>query len=296
VSPKAPLTPFVLVTLTRPDGQRRDWTHLARPDEFAAAEHTCDVTIGENTFRRVAEGYQIRVQIDDLSATFTLRAEVPPWRPETGHAFFGEREEHYIAWLPVVARGAVEAVLSLGGGVERLTGTGYHDHNWGNVAPRKVLDHWYWGRARIGDYTAVTLMFVAHATYGKAVLPAVMIAEHGDIVASAVGRRRVAFAGTDVVPHGETGVPVQRCLEYRVHEADSSFTVTFVHERDVSTLDFGAAGAYLRFMGDVAIEHRRGAETTTASGRTLWELLYFGDRRALDPPLPHPTVLIGHQA
>jgi hypothetical protein len=167
VSPKAPLTPFVLMTVTKPDGTRTDLTHIADPAQFAAATECCDVTIGRNTFRADGGGYVIHVEFDDVVADFTLRPEIPAWRPETGHVFFGEREEHYIAWLPVAARGAVDAVITIDGRIEELSGTGYHDHNWGNIAPRKILDHWYWGRARVGDYTVVSLMFVSHNVYGK---------------------------------------------------------------------------------------------------------------------------------
>jgi predicted secreted hydrolase len=295
VSPNSPLTPFVLVTRTAPDGTRVDRTYTADPAQFVAANHDCDVTIGPNTFRRDADGYAIHVEIDNMVADFTLRAEVPPWRPETGHAFFGAHEEHYIAWLPIVSRGVVKAALTVDGRTERRSGTGYHDHNWGNVAPRKVLDHWYWGRACVGDYTVVTLMFVSHRKYDKAPLPAVMVARDGAILASAVGAERVAFAGSDVVNHTETGVPVARQLEYEIAHADARFRVKFDHRHDVFTLDFGATGAYLRFTGDVTIEHRSADGVATASGETLWELLYFGDRTG--PPSANPrTAFIGHQA
>src|SRR5262245_27437064 len=50
VSPRSPLTPFVLVTLTDRDGMRTDWQHTADPAEFLASPHGCDVTIGRNTF------------------------------------------------------------------------------------------------------------------------------------------------------------------------------------------------------------------------------------------------------
>jgi hypothetical protein len=295
-SPKAPLTPFVLVTRTSSGGDRTDWTLLGTADDFAAAEHDCDVTIGMNTFRRDEHGYHIHVEIDDLAADFTLRAEVPPWRPETGHAFFGEAEEHYIAWLPAVARGVVDAVVTIAGRSERRHGAGYHDHNWGNVAPRKVLDHWYWGRARIGDYTVVTLMFISHARFDKTPLPAVMVARDGVVLASKVGAEQIAFTGGDVVEHAETHVPVDRRLEYRVDDGDASFVVTFSHRRDVSTLDFGAAGAYLRFIGDVAVEHRIGGDVSRASGQTLWELLYFGKREGAEHSPAQQNMLIGHQA
>ena len=295
VSPNAPLTPFVLFTLTDKDGTRTDRTYLGDPVQFAASESDCDVTIGRNTFRRGAEGYAIHVEIGHLVGDFRLRPEVPPWRPETGHVFFGEREEHYIAWLPVVARGVAEAVITIDGKTERLHGTGYHDHNWGNIAPRKVLDHWYWGRARIGDYTVVTLNFVSHDKYDNARLPALMVAKDGQIIASVVGAERIAFTGGDIVSHSETAVPVARRLEYRVDDGDAEFLVMFEHRRDAFTLDFGAAGAYLRFTGDVTLEHRSVDQATTASGQTLWELLYLGDR-----PVPDAAttgeVLIGRQA
>jgi hypothetical protein len=295
VSPRAPLTPFVLFTLTDRDGTRTDRTHVGEAAEFSAAETDCDVTIGRNTFCRDADGYAIHVEIDDLVGDFTLRAEVLPWRPETGHVFFGEREEHYIAWLPVVTRGVAEAVITIGGHTQRRSGAGYHDHNWGNIAPRRVLDHWYWGRARIGDYTVVTLNFVSHDKYDNARLPALMVAKGGQIIASAVGADRVAFTGGDIVRHSETAVPVAKYLEYRIAEGDTEFRVTFEHRRDAYTLDLGAAGAYLRFTGDVTLEHGSGGEVLTASGQTLWELLYFGDRPEADAATPR-EALIGHQA
>ena len=295
VSPNTTLTPFVLVTRTAPDGTRVDRTYTADSAQFVAATHNCDVTIGPNTFCRDGDGFTIHVEIDDMVADFTLRPEVPPWRPETGHAFFGAEEEHFIAWLPVVSRGAVDAVLTVDGRAERRTGTGYHDHNWGNIAPHKVLDHWYWGRARVGDYTVVTLMFESRRKYGNAPLPAVMVAKDGAIVASAVGAERVAFAGSDVVHHAETGVPVARRLEYEIAHEEARFRVRFDHRRDVFTLDFGSAGAYLRFTGDVSIEHHTAAGVSTASGKTLWELLYFGERTDTASPI-NRDALIGHQA
>jgi hypothetical protein len=299
LSPRAPLTPFVLFTRTAPDGSRTERTYLGDPAEFTASEHGCDVTIGPNTFRGDRNGYAVHVEIEDLVADFALSAEVPPWRPETGHVFFGEQEERYIAWLPVVARGAVDAVLTVDGQRETRSGTGYHDHNWGNVAPRKVLDHWYWGRARVGDYTVVTLMFVSGADYAYVPLPAFMVAKDGRIIASAVGSDQISFAGSDAVAHPETGVPVHQRLEYRVVAGAQAFGVTFEHPRNVHTLDLGAAGAYLRFIGDVTVEHDDGSGASTQTGRTLWELLYFGDRTETGATVVTAAgqqPLIGHQA
>lgn len=298
VSPKTPLTPFVLMTTTSSAGERRDLTLIADPGEFSASLDDCDVRIGANHFRRTASGYAIHVEIEGTTADFTLHPEVPPWRPATGHVFFGAEEQHYIAWLPMAARGEVQATISVDGHVRRLTGTGYHDHNWGNVAPRKVLDHWYWGRARVGEYTVVTLMFVSHNDFHRVPLPAVLVARGEQIVVSAVGADAVRFSGTDVDTHAGTGIPVAHRLEYQVTTGEHKFTITFCQQREVSTLDFGAAGAYLRFVGDVTVEHRHGGSVDTATDKALWELLYFGTRAAtpeVTAALP-AEMAIGHQA
>ncbi|WP_432589490.1 hydroxyneurosporene dehydrogenase [Streptomyces sp. HD1123-B1] len=300
VSPKAPLTPFVLLTLTRPDGSRTDRTYLGEPSDFTASAEGCDVVIGPQVFRGGPDGYTVHVEIEDTVVDLALAAEVPPWRPETGHVFFGEDEERYIAWLPVVARGHVEATVTIDGVTSRLTGSGYHDHNWGNIAPRKVLDHWYWGRARLGDHTVVTLMFVSHERYGKAVLPAVLVAESGRVITSAVGADAVGFAKDEVFVHPDSGVEVAGRLTYRVGEGSSTYTITFDRDKDAFLLDFGTAGAYHRFIGDVALRHELSdghGPSATVRGRTLWELLHFAGKAAgTDGGSGAGIPAIGHQA
>lgn len=296
VSPKTSLTPFVLVTLTDADGKRTDRTYLGKPEEFRAATDRCAVDIGPNIFRRDDNGYAVHIEIDDLVADLSLRAQVPPWRPETGHIFFGPHDEHYIAWLPVVARGALNATITIADRSQRLTGAGYHDHNWGNIAPRKVLDHWYWGRAQVGEYTVVSLMFVSDEKYGSVELPAFMVAKGGEILVSAVGAEHISLTRSDHVEHAETGVPFARRLVYRVGHGDDAFRVTFQHQRDSFALDLGEAGAYLRFLGDVTVEHGGGDEADAVTGQTLWELLYFGTRGSCSPERGSAKSLIGHQA
>ena len=53
--------------------------------------------------------------IEDVLADLTLTGMVPAWRPETGYLFFGERDEHYFAWLPAVPQGKVEATITIAG-------------------------------------------------------------------------------------------------------------------------------------------------------------------------------------
>jgi hypothetical protein len=121
-----------------------------------------------------------------------------------------------------------------------------------------------------------------------------MVAKDGVILASAVGADSVTFSGTDLVAHTPTAVPVARRLEYGLRQGQDAFRLIFEHRRDAFTLDLGEPGAYLRFTGDVTIEHRSGSDLVTASAQSLWELLYFGKRA--QPSRSSGQVVIGHQA
>jgi hypothetical protein len=53
----------------------------------------------------------------------------------------------------------------------QVTGSGYHDHNWGNVAPANLFDNWWWGRGRIGGYTIVAADIHGNAAVGGTRIP-----------------------------------------------------------------------------------------------------------------------------
>jgi hypothetical protein len=167
--------------------------------------------------------------------------------------------------------------MSLGGVTRELSGVGYHDHNWGNIALRKLVDHWYWGRAHIGDYTAVTLMAYANETYGKVASPAFMLAKGNEIVVSNAEHVRFSEAEPGVVAH--TGVPMANRLCYEYEHGSDHYKLTYVRRADNYTLDFGPVGAYQRFVGDVVLDRRvDGRALPTLHADALWELLYFGPR------------------
>ena len=281
MSPSTPLTPFVWVTLDRPDGSQLQRTAVLDASAFRASEDRCDVEAGPNTFRVDGEECRVHIEVDDLVADVVLRAEVPPWRPGTGLVLFGDDEAHHIAWLPAMSRASSEVTLTIGGTTERLHGAGYHDHNWGNIAPRKVLDHWYWGRARLGEYTLVTLLFVCAAAHDRQPVPVVMLAKDGAVVVNALGPDLVVFAEDEHRPTPTTGVPVARVLTYGVEVDGTTYSITFEHERDGFFLDFGDKGAYHRLLGEVHLEIRTDDDVEHRAGTTMWELLYFGDRSEL---------------
>lgn len=277
VSPRRPLTPFVSLSIERPQGVRIRRTATLSAGDFAAAKDRCDVRIGKNTCQGDLRRYDIHVEIDDICVDASMTTQVPAWRPATGHVFFGAQEAEYVAWLPAVPRGSVSARLSMGGRSERLIGVGYHDHNWGNTALRKLVDHWYWGRAQVNDYTVVALMFCSHANYGKRSGATFMVAKGREIIASSVDSDGFSAEDPDVIE--ATGAPVHNRVHFAFEHTSSAYRVTFARQSDFLTLDFGDAGAYHRFLGEVTIERREGRGGVEAErAEAFWELLYFGQR------------------
>lgn len=275
-APKTKLTPFISITIDRPDGTNVTRTLTAPREEFAASTDRCDVRIGPNTFSRDLKTYEVHVEIEDLVADLVLVGTVPSWRPATGHLYCDER---YVAWLPTVPRGKLSGTLKIAGASREITGVGYHDHNWGTAPLSKLIDHWYWGRARIGDYTVLSLNFISHPDFGRTHHPALMIAKGDTIVVE--DHAGIAFQTTDVRTHPETDVPVANTLRYRHQRGAETYTVQFDWRRDVYTLDFGRAGAYHRFLGMVTLDHvNNGALLDKVTDDVMWELLYFGPREA----------------
>ena len=295
VSPREPLTPYVGMTLDRADGTNVARAYMGDPNDFSASRECCDVRIGPNRFSGELRRYEIHLELEGVEADLVLESEVPAWRPATGHVFVDD--DHWIAWLPSVPRGRVSGNLTIGGEPEAVDGgVGYHDHNWGNISLRKAVDHWYWGRARVGDYAVLTLNYVSHKDHGGNVHPAFMVAKDGRILAS--GEQDVEFSATDVQPNPHTGVPVADRVAYRYRDGACEYAVVFSRRQNVFHLDFGGGAAYHRFTGDVRLEHRVAGELVDAAeADALWELLWFGDRTAqgTEPRAEEPAGLV-HRA
>ncbi|KAJ3316346.1 hypothetical protein HDU93_004451 [Gonapodya sp. JEL0774] len=85
----------------------------------------------------------------------TLKANLPSWRPATGYMGLVVGGPTF-SWFVAVPEGDVTGTYTLPGGVtKQFTGTGYHDHNWGNVNMAVLLEHWWWGRGKAGGKVVI---------------------------------------------------------------------------------------------------------------------------------------------
>ncbi|MDR1250284.1 MAG: hypothetical protein LBK63_13410 [Treponema sp.] len=291
MSPQTAPDPQVTFRLNTPG--EVEYSGVYRPakgETFSASKEFCDVRMGHCYSRGNLREYEIYYRDKTTEAKVTLQSNVPPWRPETGYIFFGENDERYFAWLPSVPEGQVTAEITRNGTTVRKSGTGYHDHNWGNINMRKVMHRWYWGRARAGDYRVITSYIWAEKKYGYNEFPIFMIAKENRILADDGAKLRFIQEGQFI--EKETGKPVHDILVYDYHNGGDHYRVSY--RRGESILNFpmvndihgvlrflarlsGFDGAYHRFTGDVAVERLvEGKAVEKFESPALWELMYFG--------------------
>lgn len=201
-----PLKPTVLLTLNCPNGGRVSRSAFFSAGQFSAARETCDVVIGPNRAQGDLHAYQLHVEMEADPAThagsitldLAFTGLVPPWRPGAGKSCFGDLD-HYFAWLPAIPYGRVEGTIACDGKAHQVSGVGYHDHNWGNIGLNEVMDHWYWGRAQIGDYTLIYVEQIGALEYGYTQMPVFMLAK-GDQVLTGDGSK-LTMKTADFVAH-----------------------------------------------------------------------------------------------
>lgn len=285
-----PLAPMIRIDLDLPDGTRYDKLGKWKPEEFAASRDRCDVHIGRNSFSGDLHSYTITAEIEDVTVNVILSGEVPSWRPRTGHIYFGPHDEHEFAWLPAVPKGKVQATYSVGGSTHTASGDGYHDHNWGNAPMTSLINHWYWARGQAGPYTTIASHITAEARYGHSEIPIFMLASGAEIIAD--DSSRVVFEELGTYTDVATRKPVANFTRYTYTDGDERYIVSFTRYRDLAANRFvdqlhgpekvaarlaGFDGAYLRFAGELRIEHwRSGAIVDSYADSALWELMYPG--------------------
>jgi hypothetical protein len=288
-----PLAPVIRIDLDLPDGTSHNKVVEFKPDEFSASAERCDVRIAGNSFSGDLHTYKIAAKIDDIAVEVSLTGEVQPWRPGTGHMYFGAEDEHEFDWLPAVPQGKVDVTYSVAGRASYASGVGYHDHNWGNAPMDSLVNHWYWGRGQAGPYTTIASYITADQKYGDAELPIFLLAKDGNVVADDASKVSFEVLGTytDVT----TGKPVANVTRYTYTDGDDSYVVTFTRHRDLSVSklvnELGGFkkvaaklvrfdGAYLRFTGELRVEHRHaGTIVDSYTDSAIWELMYLGKTR-----------------
>ena len=288
-----PIKPIVTTELTLPGG-RKVFEQIEVPvsDSYYAKDR-CDVRIGQSSICGDLKHYELVFRGEKLTAAVSLTNTVPAWRSQCGPILFGDQEEYYFNWLPATPEGVAIADVTVEGRHLHLEGSGYHDHNWGNISMLKLMHHWYWGRAKIGDYKVISSWITAGEKYGYKEFDVFMLAKDGQILGDNANHTLRFLPGDEYIDD-HTGKPVYNKVVYEYETpAGESYRITYERRSDISCMNFvdrllgpmrilakiiGFEGSYLRFEGSATIEKlENGCVVESAAEESaVWELMYFG--------------------
>jgi hypothetical protein len=175
-------SPGVSLTITRADGKKRNEVSLVEARDFTASKERCYVRAGPAWVRQIDTVYELSVTTGKLSAHLNFTPALPPWRPGSGRYDCDAEGKVHFAWLAPIPHGTVEGQITYDGKLRPVRGTCYHDHRWGSTGINEVLSQWYWGRARVGEYTILFAEMTATEKNGKQVIPMFYLAHGSQIL------------------------------------------------------------------------------------------------------------------
>lgn len=285
--PGGPITPTVLVIRQLADGTRTHVEPSFPAESFAAETTRCDVRIGANTVTGDLDTYRLHVDVEGLTADVTIHRAAPSWRPGAGITFFDAAKTHYLAWVVPVPYGTVEATITQSGKTVTLTGTAYHDHNWGNHLMGSFLDHWFWGRAHLGEYTLVYVQMTTKGLFGlgQIQIPTFYLARGNEVLTDDLLPLRLTTSG-EVPGPGHQTYPTR--LEWTWEREGDRIALTVTQPRLIEALDMrprrsplsavlhaGEHPEYYDFTADAELDIRLGDLVDRVTGRTLYEKMMF---------------------
>ncbi len=155
------------------------------------------------------------------------------------------------------------------------------------------MNHWYWGRAKVGDYTVIACDIIAEEKYGNKRLPVFFIAKDGKILNDDASITKIERANTHI--NDFTKKFMDDTLVYtQTVSPDEEYIITFERKRDImprSLLEVvtpikrflgklvGMNPTYMRVMGDVTVDVRRNGEQEKITETGLWEQYFLGNNK-----------------
>jgi len=294
IEASGPVKPQATIEYTLADGSKFEDKVECKIEESFFDTKQCDVRVGNSRIVGDLKHYDITFDGSKIKAKVSLDGTIKAWRSQTGSIFFGNKEEDYFAWLPAIPEGKVSGNIIIDGKEKILQGSGYHDHNWGNKIMLQLMHHWYWGRAKIGEYKLISAWITAEKKYGYKDFDVFMLAKNDKLLGDN-SNHTLKFLPEEEYIDEHTKKPVYGKVIYEYETPDKEFyRITFDRKGDISRQNFidllppfikacakliGFSGSYLRFQGQAIIEKIENNEVIEKSveDSAVWELMYFGE-------------------
>ena len=287
--------PSVSFSYTKKDGTLISESLGYNKNEASYDKEKCNVKIKNNYIEGDLHTYKIHYESENIKADITLINNTSSWRPETGRIDFTNNK--YFAWLPSVPEGNATISMTINGENYHLKGTGYHDHNWGNTAMFWLMHHWYWGRAKVGDYQIISSYITANKKHNYEHFKIFLLSKNGqkladngnyvtykqlnpefDPVTKKDYFKTLIYDYNDGTIHYEIIYQMQEIIEYftyKNNEGNAAASCPEILKSIVSLL--GLDPSYIRMTGTATVrKYENNKIIEEVSSPAIWELMYFG--------------------
>lgn len=298
--------PSVVLKITSPDGKEYKDNVVLTAQEAKFGDGKCDVTFGPHTLVGDLKTYHIHIEptggvngsdgaggvgeASSVGADLTLVSTSKPWRPGAGGFTFGENEEGYFTWLCAVPRGTVTGTLYYDGQEHAVTGAGYHDHQWGNMAHNTTWDHWIWGRQDFGDYALLVFDIGTQKEFGHTRLPMMFLQDkEGNLIMEDLETPKCRFVEEYQETVSGKMYPKEIAYEFKHGNQTLSYNIRQIEELEARD---GFAGlpkpvqTVLKLKGlhpttsrnfaQGSMTYTDGEQTIERTGQMIYEFVYMG--------------------
>jgi hypothetical protein len=276
------------IVLLRPDGKRIQRFIAYDRSSFFATREKPEVTIGGNTIRVEQQNsglpvYEINVKEKDLGCQLKFTAEVNGWKPGTGLSHFGQLG--YFGWVIPFARATVTGMITDGEETIRVSGIGYHDHNWLNFSFQTIINYWMWGRIYSESYTVAYAYIQCNEKVNNHTVKVLMLADGREVILS-TGEFEFFSNDFEYNPMAKHQFPkrlnirepsllnatlnMKKVLEAQDMLENFNPVVRFI-AKNILHMKPG----YFRLLSDFVLNVTRDGKTTQESGTTLHEIVLF---------------------
>lgn len=279
--------PFLMLNISRHGEKLCDLLIPFKAAEFKADKESCNVYLGENYFKSISGLDKYEIYIDPATAEgfgmkIQLEKLVPTYRPGTG---FWETDEQYFAWLCAVPSGRMTGTITACGETVEVEGSGYHDHNWGNVPMDYLLDNWLWGRAEVDGITVVASSVRFNESKGGEETNLLYVANGNEIIVDALNEQITCLEGVKIMNPDIPKKISSDCI-YIVEDEEQSVYVHFDGQKSiVASFPFTNSTDiwdtwYTRFGASTTVDiTKKNGERIKAIGTSSLEIMDFFSRK-----------------
>lgn len=218
--------PFMMLNITRGKEIICDLVEPVEPLKCTFEKDYCEVHFG-NSFicsERNLDTFKIVVDENEhrgYGMELTLKRRTLSYRPGTGYWW---DEGKYFAWLSVAPSAECFGTLKHGGESIEVKGSGYHDHNFGNVPMDQILKDWLWGRSEIEGHTVLATSVRFNENSGGSETPVLYVAKGDEIYVNELNDAVVCLDGMKMT-HAATGKKMSSDCIYIVENENGKATV-----------------------------------------------------------------------